>query len=71
MGVDISKDRRKVVDGDRIGWLRNDNWINYQGFTFSLDAPEGHLPSWIDLLRLNVWGYRKGRIYGFLALLET
>ncbi|MGL5940639.1 MAG: SAV_2336 N-terminal domain-related protein [Waterburya sp.] len=56
--------------GDRIGWLRSGDWINDRDFTFSLDAPEGHLPSWIDLLRLNVWGYRKGRINRFLALLK-
>jgi serine/threonine-protein kinase len=30
----------------RVGWRVKDRWIAYQEYTFSLDAPKGHLPSW-------------------------
>ncbi|GET39919.1 GUN4 domain-containing protein [Microseira wollei] len=30
---------------ERIGWRRNNKWLKYDEFTFSLDAKEGHLPS--------------------------
>lgn len=33
--------------GDRIGWRIDDNWLDYDAFTFSLDAPKGHLPGGI------------------------
>jgi len=29
---------------DRVGWGNGDTWIPYEQFTFSLDAPQGHLP---------------------------
>lgn len=32
--------------GSRVGWRIKDRWIPYQDYTFSLDAPKGHLPSW-------------------------
>lgn len=32
--------------GHRVGWRVKDTWIPYQDYTFSLDAPRGHLPSW-------------------------
>ncbi len=31
--------------GDRVGWRTNNEWLRYENFTFSLEAPEGHLPS--------------------------
>ncbi|HEY9711730.1 MAG TPA: GUN4 domain-containing protein [Oculatellaceae cyanobacterium] len=33
--------------GDRVGWRINNSWIGYRNLTFSLDAPEGHLPEWV------------------------
>lgn len=33
--------------GDRVGWRINDSWIGYRNLTFSVDAPEGHLPEWV------------------------
>ncbi|MFM6210027.1 GUN4 domain-containing protein, partial [Planktothrix sp.] len=30
--------------GDRVGWRKNSNWIDYDDLTFSLQAPVGHLP---------------------------
>lgn len=33
--------------GDKVGWRINDSWIGYRNLTFSLDAPEGHLPEWV------------------------
>lgn len=32
--------------GSRVGWRIKDRWIPHQDYTFSLDAPKGHLPSW-------------------------
>jgi hypothetical protein len=29
---------------DRLGWGNGETWIPYNDFTFSLDAPQGHLP---------------------------
>ena len=43
--------------GDRLGWRKNNNWLSSKSFTFSLDAPEGHLPSTLHLL-----GIDKGRV---------
>jgi hypothetical protein len=31
--------------GNYVGWRRNNEWLIYDNFTFSLDAQEGHLPS--------------------------
>lgn len=31
--------------GDSVGWRRNNEWLRYDNFTFSLEAQEGHLPS--------------------------
>ena len=33
--------------GDKVGWRVNDSWVGYRNLTFSLDAPEGHLPEWV------------------------
>jgi hypothetical protein len=33
--------------GNRVGWRVNDSWVGYRNLTFSLDAPEGHLPEWV------------------------
>jgi len=30
--------------GDTVGWRVNKSWINYEDFTFSPHAPQGHLP---------------------------
>ncbi|MCC5634863.1 GUN4 domain-containing protein [Nostoc sp. CHAB 5844] len=30
---------------ESVGWLSNDKWLDYNQFTFSLEAQEGHLPS--------------------------
>jgi hypothetical protein len=51
--------------GTHVGWLRNNEWINYTQFTFSLDAPIGHLPTWVELFNLDVRGFRIGRIKNF------
>lgn len=32
--------------GSRVGWRIKDRWIPYEDYTFSVDAPKGHLPSW-------------------------
>ncbi|MCU0524314.1 MAG: serine/threonine-protein kinase [Elainella sp. Prado103] len=30
----------------RVGWRIKETWLPYEDYTFSLDAPKGHLPSW-------------------------
>jgi serine/threonine-protein kinase len=32
--------------GNRVGWRLKDQWIGYEDYSFSLDAPRGHLPTW-------------------------
>lgn len=32
--------------GNRVGWRVKEHWLAYSDYTFSLDAPKGHLPSW-------------------------
>ncbi len=46
---------------NRIGWRKNDKWVN-SNFSFSIDAPYGHLPSYL------VW--LKGGFGGVVALLS-
>ncbi|MEL6438731.1 MAG: GUN4 domain-containing protein [Cyanobacteria bacterium J06621_8] len=29
---------------DRVGWRKRGNWVNYEEFTFNLNAPQAHLP---------------------------
>lgn len=41
--------------GDRIGWRVKGNWLDYHGLTFSLNAPQGHLPG----------GYKLDDVIGF------
>ncbi len=61
--------------GARVGWRVNNDWHQkYDDFTFTLDAPEGHLPS----LRfpgvengLNCWKIWKESFQNFLPLVET
>lgn len=60
---------------DYVGWCVEDSWLEkYNDFTFTLDAPKGHLPSlrlpkseqemsWFDS-----W---KNNFKGFLSLVET
>jgi hypothetical protein len=31
--------------GDRVGWRKGENWLNFRNLTFDLSAPKGHLPS--------------------------
>ncbi|MFM5892030.1 MAG: GUN4 domain-containing protein, partial [Dolichospermum sp.] len=34
--------------GDRVGWRQNGEWLSYDSYTFSTNAPSGHLPvAWI------------------------
>lgn len=58
--------------GDRVGWLVNlvnSEWLKYEDYIFSLNAPEGHLPSTIQVLGLgcgNV-GWLQHRLKIFLS----
>ncbi|TAF02958.1 MAG: serine/threonine protein kinase, partial [Nostocales cyanobacterium] len=31
--------------GNKVGWRKGGSWLYYNGFTFDIKAPEGHLPS--------------------------
>jgi serine/threonine protein kinase len=42
--------------GDYVGWRRNNAWLGYDNFTFSLEAQEGHLPSFgYGVQRFDEW----------------
>ncbi|MFM6350115.1 MAG: GUN4 domain-containing protein, partial [Dolichospermum sp.] len=30
--------------GDRVGWRQRGRWLSYDSYTFSTNAPSGHLP---------------------------
>jgi hypothetical protein len=34
---------------DRVGWRKNNEWLSYDNYTFSTNAPQGHLPSVVIL----------------------
>ncbi|MBD2358075.1 GUN4 domain-containing protein [Tolypothrix sp. FACHB-123] len=40
--------------GNHVGWRVNNSWIKYSQFTFSIHAPKGHLPHYLELLGF-VW----------------
>lgn len=61
VGGKVDYDMEKKL-GDRIGWRKKDDWINYDHLTFSLQAPLGYLPR----VFTSGWGGGKG---GVLALL--
>ncbi|PSB27746.1 GUN4 domain-containing protein [Stenomitos frigidus] len=42
--------------GDRVGWRKDDDWVNYGDFTFNLDkSPVGEFPGCV-VVGLRVWG---------------
>jgi hypothetical protein len=43
---------------DRVGWRKNNEWLSYDNYTFSTNAPQGHLPS--------LGGGWEGESYSFL-----
>ncbi len=45
--------------GDRVGWRVNNEWLNDDNLTFSLHAPEGHLPSGVRIVSSR-WRKRLG-----------
>ncbi len=65
--VNIETERKL---GERTGWFNSDEgWLDYNDYTFSLDAPKGHLPaSWdcwgIDDYEVHSTCYSNGR-FGF------
>jgi GUN4-like len=32
--------------GDKVGWRKGGQWLEYSEFTFNISAPLGHLPTW-------------------------
>lgn len=58
---------------DRLGWSKDDVFINYKNFTFNTNAPQGHLPGrrcegkfWVFRLLGWMWGGGMGAWYIFL-----
>ncbi|MBD0344838.1 MAG: GUN4 domain-containing protein [Coleofasciculus sp. Co-bin14] len=49
--------------GDKVGWRVNDSWIGYSNLTFSLDAPEGHLPGWVFVSGFVAGGFFGGGLF--------
>jgi serine/threonine protein kinase len=37
---------------NRVGWRVKEQWLAYEQYDFSLDAPKGHLPSWQSTLTI-------------------
>ena len=40
--------------GDRVSWKKNDKWLSYDSYTFSINALQGHLPGFWGLVE--GWG---------------
>jgi hypothetical protein len=49
--------------GNKVGWRVNDYWIGYSNLTFSLDAPEGHLPGWVFVSGFVAGGFFGGGLF--------
>lgn len=49
--------------GNKVGWRVNDSWIGYRNLTFSLDAPEGHLPGWVFVSGFVAGGFFGGGLF--------
>jgi hypothetical protein len=49
--------------GDKVGWRVNDGWIGYSNLTFSVDAPEGHLPGWVFVSGFVAGGFFGGGLF--------
>ena len=58
-------DETEKALGDALGWRKNNSWLYYNDITFSLEAPEGHLPS---LCRLRLGWRERGGVGGFGGL---
>lgn len=56
--VDIWK-----IFGDKVGWRVNDYWVGYRNLTFSMDAPEGHLPGWVFVSGFVAGGFFGGGLF--------
>jgi Uncharacterized conserved protein len=61
--VNIETERKL---GERTGWFNSDEgWLDYNDYTFSLDAPKGHLPaSW------DCWGIDDYEVHSTCLLLS-
>jgi hypothetical protein len=49
--------------GNKVGWRVNDYWVGYRNLTFSLDAPEGHLPGWVFVSGFVAGGFFGGGLF--------
>jgi serine/threonine protein kinase len=49
--------------GDRLGWRKGRNWLNYRDLIFSINAPQGHFPT--KACRGGGQGWRRGMVGKF------
>jgi len=64
--------------GKRVGWRVKSSWIKYADFKFSLNAPEGHLPEYLQVFGFKwksglfgaYWDGHLNRFYTFVSKLE-
>ncbi|MFM6825126.1 MAG: GUN4 domain-containing protein, partial [Dolichospermum sp.] len=54
--------------GDRVGWKQNGGWLNYDSYTFSTNAPSGHLPAcgWGESKFYSLWWDGCGLFFSLL-----
>ncbi|MDP8962550.1 MAG: GUN4 domain-containing protein, partial [Cyanobacteriota bacterium] len=83
-GFSVQKRIWKSVNGNvnqfgkRVGWRVESSWIKYAQFTFNLNAPEGHLPEYLQVLGFvwksglfgAYWDGHLNRFYTFVSKLE-
>src|SRR4028118_599732 len=56
--------------GDKVGWRLNDSWVGHRNLTFSLDAPEGHLPEWVFVSGFGGGGFLGSGLFSRLKTCE-
>jgi hypothetical protein len=56
--------------GDRVGWRVNDYWVGYRNLTFSLNAPQGHLPGWVFVSGFVAGGFFGGGLFDRIEACE-
>jgi len=83
-GFSVQKRIWKSVNGNvnqfgkRVGWRVESSWIKYAQFTFNLNAPEGHLPEYLQVFGFKwksglfgaYWDGHLNRFYTFVSKLE-
>ncbi len=57
---------------DQVGWLVDGRWtLSYDDFNFSLDAPDGHLPTFGLRRVFFLWVHKRIRLSIFLLIIKN